>query len=126
MYETLATSILKENFHNYEKCEPFWRQVPDDVAMTLLATAYQVTVETGEPREYLKREKALAYLSQGKSLSLPGFMLREHNDLPKCPRCGNSIPKGTAALSRRDNETNVCDDCGTKEALEDYFNSRTE
>ena len=34
-----------------------------------------------------------------------------------CPRCGNSY-HGASALSRRDNETLVCPDCGTREALE--------
>ena len=40
----------------------------------------------------------------------------------KCPSCGNwflSYP----ALSRRDNETYICPDCGVKEAMEDYMNS---
>lgn len=34
-----------------------------------------------------------------------------------CPRCGNAY-HGAPALSRRDNETLVCPDCGTREALE--------
>lgn len=40
----------------------------------------------------------------------------------KCPSCGNwflSYP----ALSRRDNSTYICPDCGVKEAMEDYMNS---
>ena len=40
----------------------------------------------------------------------------------KCPKCGNwflSYP----ALSRRDNETYICPDCGVKEAMEDYMSS---
>lgn len=34
-----------------------------------------------------------------------------------CPRCGKSY-SGTPALSRADNETLICPDCGTREALE--------
>ena len=34
-----------------------------------------------------------------------------------CPRCGNSY-HGSPALSRADNETLICPDCGTREALE--------
>ena len=34
-----------------------------------------------------------------------------------CPRCGKSYG-GRPALSRRDNETLICPDCGTREALE--------
>ena len=34
-----------------------------------------------------------------------------------CPRCGKSYA-GRPALSRKDNETLICPDCGTREALE--------
>lgn len=34
-----------------------------------------------------------------------------------CPRCGKAY-HGTPALSRADNETLICADCGTREALE--------
>lgn len=34
-----------------------------------------------------------------------------------CPRCG-AIYGGVPALSRQDNETLICPDCGTREALE--------
>lgn len=37
--------------------------------------------------------------------------------LKTCPRCG-AIYCGTPALSRQDNETLICPDCGTREALE--------
>lgn len=34
-----------------------------------------------------------------------------------CPRCGQSY-RGIPALSRTDNKTQICPDCGTREALE--------
>lgn len=34
-----------------------------------------------------------------------------------CPRCGQSY-RGIPALSRVDNKTQICPDCGTREALE--------
>lgn len=34
-----------------------------------------------------------------------------------CPKCGKTY-HGTAALSRGDNTTIICPDCGTREALE--------
>ena len=37
----------------------------------------------------------------------------------KCPRC-DSVMEEYPALSRRDNETDICSDCGMLEALEDY------
>jgi predicted RNA-binding Zn-ribbon protein involved in translation (DUF1610 family) len=48
--------------------------------------------------------------------------------VPKvCPTCGGWIPNNDTpgayrgALSRRDNKTEICSDCGLKEALEDYY-----
>ena len=46
---------------------------------------------------------------------------------PICPRCGGFIPNNAqpgqypGALSRRDNRTEICSDCGLLEALEDIF-----
>ena len=38
-------------------------------------------------------------------------------DMQACPRCGQPLT-GHPALSRVDNETLICPDCGTREALE--------
>ena len=46
----------------------------------------------------------------------------------ECPRCGGGIPndinKGAypGALSRTDNATEICSECGIYEALEQYAN----
>ena len=37
-----------------------------------------------------------------------------------CPRCKREI-KGYPALSRRDNKTEICSNCGTAEALSDHI-----
>ncbi len=37
-----------------------------------------------------------------------------------CPRCNHSII-GYPALSRKDNTTEICSNCGTLEALEDFI-----
>ena len=36
-----------------------------------------------------------------------------------CPVCGREYD-GYPALSRKDNKTEICPDCGLREALEDY------
>jgi len=38
----------------------------------------------------------------------------------KCPRCGRRVDR-LLALSRRDNKTMICDECGMQEAMEDFF-----
>ena len=44
-------------------------------------------------------------------------MKNETNTERTCPRCGCTY-HGRPALSRTDNETLICPDCGTREALE--------
>ena len=39
----------------------------------------------------------------------------------KCPNCGK-VYSGYPALSRKDNKTEICPDCGTAEALESLIN----
>jgi hypothetical protein len=47
------------------------------------------------------------------------------NRAERCPRCGHLIPNDDmggvycGALSRRDNETEICSECGQREAFED-------
>ena len=42
-----------------------------------------------------------------------------------CPICGSSY-SGKPALSRKDNRTRICPDCGTREALESIGVSKEE
>lgn len=42
---------------------------------------------------------------------------REPAEIKICPRCGKAY-HGSSALSRADNKTLICPDCGTREALE--------
>lgn len=37
-----------------------------------------------------------------------------------CPRC-NKKYSGYPAISRKDNKTEICSQCGTEEALEDFY-----
>lgn len=38
--------------------------------------------------------------------------------------CGHEEEKSMTALSRRDNTTILCSECGTREALSDYLSRR--
>jgi hypothetical protein len=48
------------------------------------------------------------------------------NEFPVCPRCDGYIPNNVTpgeyigALSRTDNKTEICSDCGTEEAMEQF------
>jgi len=41
-------------------------------------------------------------------------------EIRRCPRCGKPYTD-YPAISRRDNKTEICPECGTAEAFEDYF-----
>lgn len=49
----------------------------------------------------------------------------------KCPTCDGYIPdnenigKYSGALSRRDNKTEICSACGTREAIQDLISKET-
>ena len=40
--------------------------------------------------------------------------------MKKCPVCDKEFER-LLALSRRDNKTMICDECGRREALEDFM-----
>lgn len=43
------------------------------------------------------------------------------SDLAFCPRCSRVYQEGTEAISRKDNKTALCTDCGVDEALENMY-----
>lgn len=52
-----------------------------------------------------------------------GVIFNKYNDNMVCPSCKNNILEdGANALSRKDNETEICSNCGTMEALEEMNN----
>lgn len=42
---------------------------------------------------------------------------------PFCPSCGSLLPDYPGAVSRQDNKTEICSDCGMIEAFSDYAQS---
>lgn len=53
------------------------------------------------------------------------YLTGEHRDdfseRKECPRCHGLLPLGyPGALSRRDNKTEICSDCGRAESMTDF------
>ena len=44
-------------------------------------------------------------------------MKTENEEIRTCPKCGMGY-RGRSAISRADNVTEICPECGTREALE--------
>lgn len=63
-------------------------------------------------KEAKKRDRSMAYIIRE--------ILEKQVSNPRiCPKCGNQII-GYPALSREDNKTEICSNCGTKEALQEF------
>jgi len=75
---------------------------------------------TDRNAEEYEKGYALGLLKSGRIIDTPVmlFKLGEDRDTNKCPKCDN-LYIGMGALSRRDNKTNICPDCGMREAIED-------
>lgn len=58
----------------------------------------------------------------------PGYSGGDLPDKFNCPSCGGFIPNNETpgaypgAISRKDGKTEICSNCGTLEAFQDYFN----
>ena len=51
-----------------------------------------------------------------------GKLRKDYEEVVKCPRCNDYLPIGyPGAISRRDDMTEICSECGVREALEDII-----
>ena len=48
--------------------------------------------------------------------------LHQKIKIAECPKCGDLFDSRFPALSRKDNRTKICPECGTIEALGDWCN----
>lgn len=54
--------------------------------------------------------------------SLPKTLTYKILELQRCPKCKKEFT-GYPAISRKDNETEICPECGVREAIEAYQKS---
>ncbi|PED63987.1 hypothetical protein [Priestia megaterium] len=85
--------------------------------------AYVETLSTGEilVEVQVQKKKIEAYFHEFKNWQEFKDFKKENNDINFimiCPSCGTKHER-LLALSRKDNKTSICDDCGTQEALEE-------
>lgn len=127
--EKLSLEELKRNYDNYSKCEDKWTLMPEDSIEKLksIFQSLREVVEQLHPEEYYpiyEEEVFLNKLRLGQTVEDMYNVYRVKTTLDKCPICGASIFDGTFAISRRDNKTIICSNCGMKEAIEDFSNTR--
>lgn len=85
----------------------------------LFNSQYKTYTQTspGKNAEQLKWENVHKDLEAGKVVADMFNLYRVKSDSKHCPKCGSSFKIEEAALSRVDNDTLICSDCGVREAL---------
>lgn len=114
-YEFLSNEIHQENFGDFERCESKWTEKDEKEINELLKNRTGLF-------EKVDLKTTIDMLNDGKVISLKIGFIRLKNDMEKCKLCGSEL--GMPAVSRRNNKTQICSDCGLKEAVEDINHSR--
>ena len=127
--EKLSLKELKSHFDDYSKCEDKWTLMSEDSIEKLktIFKSLREVVKQLHPEEYYpiyEEEVFLNRLRLGQTVEDMYNVYRIRTSLEKCPYCGSSIFEGTFAISRRDNKTIICSNCGMKEAIEDFSDTR--
>lgn len=100
-----------------------WEVTPPSITLETLEKMIEqqreifLSLHPGEEAEELKWDNFYEQLKQGKVAADMCCLYREKNDKPKCPKCGASCEPGSEAISRYDNFTAICSDCGVREAF---------
>lgn len=121
-YQVLSVFVLDDNFGDFTRCEENWLELDASRAQTMfevaLKSADQLHKEVQvELRVWGTVEKLM---STGKAVRVYDTIFRESRDQKACPLCGSYI-EGDGAISRLDNQTMICSDCGQREALNDML-----
>ena len=124
--ERISLDTLKKNFGDFSKCEGQWKLMktkdPIEQLKETFARLRQFNAEN-YPEEYYpyyEEEVFINRLLLGKTVEDMFNVYRIRTDAEKCPICGSSIFENRYALSRRDNVTHLCPECGQREAIEDF------
>ena len=123
-FERITEGMLKENFGDWSKCESFG----SDELKKIADAAYNTSVALGYDEPYLKWDSPEFYnmIESGKVIHMSVFYVRMKSEgTKKCPLCGGLIlDESLVSISRRDSKTEICSDCGQKEAFADLLGIR--
>lgn len=126
--ERLDQTHLESADRDISKCEDKWAALPE--FMTIDYLKYML----GREREFIMQvepesdAKELEWgffsgqLEKGKVVADAFHLYRVKTNLPKCPHCGASFLRAQGSLSRKDNKTMICSECGEAEAINEYRN----
>ena len=124
--ERLNRDYFNSVNRDLSKCEDEWSPLPEFMTMDFLKDMLErerdavLKTELETDAEELKWEFFSKQLEEGKVVADMFCLYRVKNDLPKCPKCGASLRRTQGTLSRSDNKTMICSDCGESEILLEY------
>lgn len=127
--QKISKDVINKHFEKYDDCENLWvcdKTLSISKLQDIFSKLRRINQQT-RPNEYYlyyEDEVMVNNLSLGKVVEDMYFAYRIKTEYPKCPLCGSSIFPHTAALSRRNNKTYICRDCGQSEAVQDFANVR--
>lgn len=122
-YESLDESIINVLKENDDEYKISW----DDEG---LRKKYKKTYDLQKKMNPQMSDKAILDYIKAKiyngeiTESKDGEVPYDNTTPKKCPICGKTYTQ-YPALSRKDNKTYICPDCGTAEAFEDFFGSKS-
>lgn len=125
--ERLSRTTFDRHHQDFAACEEFWEEM-DEEKVKKIATSNHETLQLTRPDEgvsFLEWANIEHKLTDGRVVELMNVFVRKRTSLDKCPLCGSSIADGTAALSRRDNQTEICSQCARDEAINEWENTRS-
>lgn len=115
-YEFLSKEEYDSAFGSFAVCEGKWRGLSEETYHVFIKALSVVTPHV----EQAINKAAKDTLDAGHVLSIPIGFIRLTTNADKCPKCGGSI-LDFGALSRYDNKTRICSECGVAEALENHY-----
>lgn len=121
-FEKLHDNVLTENFDDFSKCEDSWLVTEFTEIERVFKSLRNVSeqMRNKDKVEYCSEKNVYDLLESGHVIYSPYYIYRIKTKDRKCPVCGANIPAFSEALSRRDNETYICSECGLSEAINDF------
>ena len=115
---------MKIEMKNHE--EKTWRPSTLENFLQSVEITRNIIIESNNPdypdSDNYTEDKALWAIRTGGTVDTPMLLFRLAEGII-CHICGAKFQDVAGALSRRDNQTRICSDCGMNEALEDMKKS---
>lgn len=115
---------LKIEMKNHE--DKRWKRTTLASFLQSVEITRNIIIEANDPSypnsDNYTEDKALWVIRVGRTVDTPMLLFRLAEGTI-CPVCRTKFQEVAGALSRRDNQTRICSDCGTNEALEDMSKS---